>query len=154
MIPFIKTNLAQACMTFETVNNLWGSTLNPWDKSKSSGGSSGGEGAIISSRCSFLGAASDIGGSIRNPALMCGIFGLKPTSNRISNEYFSYVSKLFRCLERVIPNSLGPLGRSSKDLALFMDATTNKANFSGGYDPYTKIIPFDWSKFLEVEINT
>lgn len=85
LIPFIKTNVPQFCMTFETTNNLWGTTLNPWDKTKSPGGSSGGEGAIISSRCSFLGIGSDIGGSIRIPSSFCGVYGLRPSGRRISN---------------------------------------------------------------------
>lgn len=75
----------QLCLMIETTNNLWGTTRNPWNKERCPGGSSGGEGALISSRCSFLGIGSDIGGSIRIPAEFCGIFGLKPGSKRISN---------------------------------------------------------------------
>jgi Asp-tRNA(Asn)/Glu-tRNA(Gln) amidotransferase A subunit family amidase len=68
MIPFVQTNVPQIGMTCETHNNLWGRSLNPWNKSRSPGGSSGGEGAMISARCSILGVGSDNGGSIRIPA--------------------------------------------------------------------------------------
>jgi fatty acid amide hydrolase len=68
MIPFIKTNIPQFGMTCETTNNLWGRTLNPWNKKRAVGGSSGGEGAGISSKCSLMGVGSDIGGSIRIPS--------------------------------------------------------------------------------------
>lgn len=68
MIPFVQTNVPQFGMTFETGNFLWGRSRNPWNKDRSVGGSSGGEGAMISSRCSILGVGSDIGGSIRIPS--------------------------------------------------------------------------------------
>lgn len=68
MIPFVQTNVPQFGMAMETGNLLWGRTLNPWNKGRAVGGSSGGEGAIISARCSVLGVGSDIGGSIRIPS--------------------------------------------------------------------------------------
>ena len=68
MIPFVKTNLPQLGMTFESNNVLWGRALNPWNTDRSVGGSSGGEGAIVACQGSPLGLGSDIGGSIRIPA--------------------------------------------------------------------------------------
>jgi fatty acid amide hydrolase len=84
MIPFIKSNVAQIAMTYESVNGLWGRVLNPWDKSRTAGGSSGGEGALIASRCTPIGTGADIGGSLRIPAEFCGIYSLKPSSHRLS----------------------------------------------------------------------
>jgi fatty acid amide hydrolase len=125
MIPFIKTNVPQIGMTFETTNNIWGRTLNPWNKGRSVGGSSGGEGAAISSGCSLIGIGSDIGGSIRIPADQCGIFGIKPYSKRISNKYHAIISKYFASFSTIIPLCIGPMAKSSRDLALFMDIATN-----------------------------
>ena len=70
-------------MAYETDNRVTGKTSNPWDPSKSAGGSSGGEAAAIASGCSMGGVGSDGGGSIRAPAHFCGVCGLKPTPGRI-----------------------------------------------------------------------
>lgn len=62
-------------MTYESVNNIYGETKNSWDKERSAGGSSGGEGAALGARVSPLGLGSDVGGSIRNPSTFNGIAG-------------------------------------------------------------------------------
>ena len=69
-------------MTFESVNHIYGRALNPWNKSRAVGGSSGGEAALMASRCSIIGIGSDIGGSIRIPSSFCGVYGLKPCMGR------------------------------------------------------------------------
>jgi len=78
-----NTNTPEFLMAYETNNLLTGKTSNPWDISRTAGGSSGGEAAAIASGCSFGGVGSDGGGSIRVPAHFCGICGLKPTPGRI-----------------------------------------------------------------------
>jgi Asp-tRNA(Asn)/Glu-tRNA(Gln) amidotransferase A subunit family amidase len=89
------TNTPELLMAWETDNLLYGRTNNPWDLSRTSGGSSGGEAAAIASGCSAGGVGSDGGGSIRVPAHFSGICGLKPTPGRIpATGHF--------------PNSLGP----------------------------------------------
>src|SRR5712692_6290072 len=77
------TNTPELLMAWETDNLLYGRTNNPWDLSRTAGGSSGGEAAAIASGCSAAGVGSDGGGSIRVPAHFCGICGLKPTPGRI-----------------------------------------------------------------------
>lgn len=77
------TNVAEMLMAYETENPLHGRTLNPWDRSRTPGGSSGGESAAIAAGCSAAGIGSDGGGSIRVPAHFTGICGLKPTPGRI-----------------------------------------------------------------------
>lgn len=62
---------------------MFGRTCNPHDPTRGPGGSSGGEGALIASGGSLLGFGSDVGGSIRIPTQMCGIYGLKPTAGRV-----------------------------------------------------------------------
>jgi Asp-tRNA(Asn)/Glu-tRNA(Gln) amidotransferase A subunit family amidase len=78
-----NTNTPEYLMAYETDNSLSGKTSNPWNLSRSAGGSSGGEAAAIASGCSAGGVGSDGGGSIRVPAHFCGICGLKPTPGRI-----------------------------------------------------------------------
>src|SRR5271165_4525490 len=79
-----NTNTPEFLMAYETDNRVSGKTSNPWDLSRSTGGSSGGEAAAIASGCSMGGVGSDGGGSIRVPAHFCGICGLKPTPGRIA----------------------------------------------------------------------
>lgn len=69
-------------MTFESVNDIFGRVENPWDKTRSAGGSSGGEGAILAARCSVVGLGSDLGGSVRIPAAYCGVCAIKPCTTR------------------------------------------------------------------------
>src|SRR5437763_14586486 len=89
------TNCPELLMAWETDNLLYGCTNNPWDLSRTPGGSSGGEAAAIASGCSAGGVGSDGGGSIRVPAHFSGICGLKPTPGRIpAGGHF--------------PNSVGP----------------------------------------------
>ncbi len=78
-----NTNTPEFLMAYETDNLVSGKTSNPWDLSRSAGGSSGGEAAAIASGCSAGGVGSDGGGSIRVPSHFCGICGLKPTPGRI-----------------------------------------------------------------------
>ena len=78
-----STNTPEFLMAYETDNLLTGKTSNPWDLSRSAGGSSGGEAAAIAAGCSMGGVGSDGGGSIRVPAHFCGICGLKTTPGRI-----------------------------------------------------------------------
>lgn len=76
---YVRTNVPQTLMCGETINNIFGRTLNPANRKLTSGGSSGGEGALIALKGSPLGVGSDIGGSIRIPAGFNGLYGLRPT---------------------------------------------------------------------------
>src|SRR5216683_444497 len=80
-----KTNLAQLCWSLETSNPVYGRTNNPWDRYRTPGGSSGGEGAAVSAQLSPIGIGTDSGGSVRIPAHYCGVHALKPTSGRLSS---------------------------------------------------------------------
>lgn len=78
-IIFGKTNVPLNLYEWQSFNEIYGTTNNPWDLSRTSGGSSGGSAAALACGMSALEAGSDIGSSIRNPAHYCGVFGLKPT---------------------------------------------------------------------------
>lgn len=83
-VLYCKTSLPQTLLFGETKNNLIGQTLNPINQNLSCGGSSGGETALMALGGSSVGVGTDIGGSLRIPAGFCGIFSIKPTSNRLS----------------------------------------------------------------------
>src|SRR5437763_141627 len=106
------TNTPELLMAWETDNLLYGRTNNPWDLSRTAGGSSGGEAAAIASGCSAGGVGSDGGGSIRVPAHFCGICGLKPTPGRIpATGHFPQSVGPFALLGVV-----GPMARTVADL--------------------------------------
>jgi fatty acid amide hydrolase 2 len=84
-IPLGTTNVSELCMWMESENRLYGRTNNPYDASRGVGGSSGGEGAAVGAGFAPFGLGADIGGSIRIPAFMNGVFGHKPTGGLIPN---------------------------------------------------------------------
>jgi amidase len=79
-----RTNMPDFGLRWHTDNDLHGPTLNPWDPSRTPGGSSGGEAAAIATGMSPLGIGNDMGGSTRQPAVKCGIAGLRPSTGRVS----------------------------------------------------------------------
>ncbi|XP_038604356.1 LOW QUALITY PROTEIN: fatty-acid amide hydrolase 2 [Tachyglossus aculeatus] len=85
-IPLGVTNCSELCMWYESSNNVYGRSNNPYNVQCIVGGSSGGEGCALGAACSVIGVGSDIGGSIRMPAFFNGIFGHKPTSGVVSNQ--------------------------------------------------------------------
>ena len=121
---YVRTNTPQLLMMPETENALWGRTDNPWDGSRTPGGSSGGEAALVASGCSVAGLASDIGGSIRIPAHFCGIVGFKPCSARVSADG-QEVPRLDGLSGQVaVDSAAGPLARSVRDCVAVMAALT------------------------------
>jgi amidase len=112
------TNTPELLMAWETDNDLYGRTNNPWDLSRTPGGSSGGEAAAIAAGCSAGGVGSDGGGSIRVPAHFTGICGLKPTPGRIpSTGHFPESIGPFAMLGVV-----GPMARSIADVAALFES--------------------------------
>jgi len=85
-IPLGVTNTSEVCMWMESYNHVYGLTSNPYDTSRTVGGSSGGEGAIVASGASPFGLGSDVGGSIRMPAFFNGVFGHKCSPGLVPNE--------------------------------------------------------------------
>ncbi|XP_013068648.2 fatty-acid amide hydrolase 2-like [Biomphalaria glabrata] len=111
-IPFIQTNISEVCMWFESSNYVYGTTNNAYDVRRMVGGSSGGEGCIISTGASVFGVGSDIGGSIRMPCFFNGIFGHKPTGGIVENRgQYPIASEKAKDLL-----STGPMCRYASDL--------------------------------------
>jgi aspartyl-tRNA(Asn)/glutamyl-tRNA(Gln) amidotransferase subunit A len=126
-----KLNMHEIALGVTTVNPHFGACHNPWDLSRISGGSSGGSGVALAGRLCLGSLGTDTGGSIRIPASLCGVVGLKPTYGRVS-------------LRGVIPLSwnldhTGPLARCVLDTAILLQAIA-------GYDPldpYSANVPVD-----------
>jgi amidase len=135
-ILYVKTNVPATLMRGETVNNVFGTTSNPRNRKLTSGGSSGGESALISFRGSFLGVGTDIGGSIRHPCSFTGLYGLRPSHGRVS---YQRVANTYLGQEAV-RSCAGPMCRSPADIRLFMTALA--AQDPWRYDPQCLHIPW------------
>lgn len=132
-----RTNTPEFSMRATTNNALYGLTRNPWDARISCGGSSGGAGSAVAAGMCAIGHGNDIGGSIRFPALHCGVAGLKPTLGRIPAYLPSSVA------ERPFVSSMmsvqGPLARSVADLRLALGPMATR----DPRDPWWVPAPFE-----------
>jgi amidase len=115
-IPIARTNLPDLLFAFESDNLIFGRTNNPYDQTCTSGGSSGGEAALIAAGGSPFGLGSDAAGSVRLPAHFCGIASLKPTSGRLART--GHVPAAGGWLEMVW--QIGPMARRVEDLWTMM----------------------------------
>lgn len=137
------TNTPELLMAWETDNLLYGRTNNPWDLTRTPGGSSGGEAAAIASGCSAGGVGSDGGGSIRVPAHFCGICGLKPTPGRIpATGHFPTSVGPFALLGVV-----GPMARSVGDLKVLFEVMQGPDDG----DPSAAPVPVRWRSWEDLK---
>jgi amidase len=113
---FGKTNIPLNLADWQSFNEVYGSTGNPWDLSRTPGGSSGGSGAALAAGLTGIEAGSDIGASIRNPAHYCGVYGHKPTWGVVSPKGHALAGNVAYGDIGVV----GPLARGAEDLEIAM----------------------------------
>ena len=127
-VVYAKSNTPEFGTGGNTFNDVFGATRNPYDLSRSAGGSSGGAAAALASGTAWLAQGSDLGGSLRTPASFCGVTSLRPspgliTTNPGMNPFNVYAQK-------------GPMARSIADLALFADALAGPSPKAGLSRPH------------------
>ncbi|PBP23166.1 acetamidase [Diplocarpon rosae] len=133
---YARTTQPQAIMHLETSTNIYGTTTNPWNTDLTSGGSSGGESALVACRGSVLGLGGDIGGSVRCPAANTGVYGFKPTPGRMGR----MGSHSAVAGQEGVFSTEGPLSTSRSGIELLMSTY-----FS--YEPWvreTSLVPLPW----------
>jgi amidase len=126
---FGKSNVPVMLADWQSYNSIYGTTNNPWDVSRTPGGSSGGSSAALAAGLTGIEAGSDIGSSIRNPAHYCGVFGHKPT--------YGLITPRGQALPGVVTPSdisvVGPLARSAQDLDVALDIMAGPDPDDGAY---------------------
>ena len=143
-VLYCKTSVPHTLMSGETVNNILGYTWNPKNRNLSSGGSSGGEGALIGLRGSPIGFGTDIGGSIRIPAAFNGLYGLRPSSGRLPYEGLANSMDG----QNTVLSVVGPLSHSAASLRLVTKALLAQEPWL--VDPLVHEIP--WREEQEKQI--
>ncbi|KAF2978003.1 hypothetical protein EK904_011517 [Melospiza melodia maxima] len=136
-IPFVKTNVPQSLISYDCKNLIFGQTRNPLMFTRTPGGSSGGEGALVGGGGSILGIGTDVGGSLRFPAAFCGVCAIKPTGKRLSKRgVMAGVAG-----QKAVAAAVGPLAKDVESLALCLRALLSEDMFSLDSTVYSSTKP-------------
>jgi len=145
-VPFVLSTVPQLLLINETNNFIWGRGKNPWNVLRSCGGSSGGEAGLVSSGCSPIGIGSDGGGSVRIPAIYCGLHAFKPTGNRFT---MAGHKKSSEYNPRHIQSAVGPLAKNTDDCERLIKALCNQ-ELMHSEEPLKKFSPWNISNKPEL----
>ncbi|OJD12314.1 hypothetical protein AJ78_07062 [Emergomyces pasteurianus Ep9510] len=137
-VLYVKTNIPQSLMMSDSYNHVFGQSVNAFNKHLISGGSSGGEGALVGAQGSIIGVGTDIGGSIRIPAALQGLYGLLPSVGRIPWEKSSMTQTY------IVPPVAGPISHSLENIELFMKSVVSSRPWEA--DP--RALPIAWREDL------
>ena len=144
-----KTNVPQTLLALDSVNNVFGRTLNPLNRTDwTVGGSSGGEGALVAMRGSVFGIGTDVGGSIRIPAMCNAVLGFKPSSGRISSRGQT-TGQLDAAGKVGLEASVGPIARNLDDIGLFLETVEGAKMWERDSD----VVPGTWWNGLSLELS-
>ncbi|CAI7583127.1 unnamed protein product [Penicillium pancosmium] len=144
-IVIAKTNLCQSIMWAETENPLWGLTTNARDPSFTPGGSTGGEGPLLALHGSILGFGTDIGGSVRIPQSVAGLYGLKPSSSRFPYHGLPVSTEG----QEHVPSSVGPMTRDLASICYITQLIANARPWN--LDPRCAPLPWNELSFREIQ---
>ena len=137
-----KTNIPQTLASLDSINNVFGRCMNPVNRLMTAGGSSGGEGVIVAMKGCMIGWGTDVGGSIRVPAMCNGVYGFKPSNGRIP--YGNQAQTTTEGSGRLgVQAVAGPIGRSMEDIDLVMREIVPKSHMWG-----EDCLPGTWSPTL------
>ncbi len=136
-----KTTTPEFAHSSFTRSPLWGKTGNPWDPSRSAGGSSGGSGVAVTTGCVALAEGTDMGGSVRIPAALCGCVGLKPSLGRIPMDILPTVFDDM--------SHFGPLSRTVEDAKLFLSVAEGPCE----YDISSQRAPIPLPNYLNSDLR-
>jgi amidase len=137
-IIYCKTNVPQSLMMSDSYNHVFGQSVNALNKNLISGGSSGGEGALVGARGSCLGIGTDIGGSTRIPTVLQGLYGLNPTIGRVPYRESTRTQKY------VVPPVAGLIASALSSIEFFMESYLS----SNPWETDPKLLPIPWRKEL------
>ncbi|KAH8669105.1 amidase [Xylariales sp. PMI_506] len=125
-----KTNVPQTLSSLDSINNVFGRTMNPVNRLCTAGGSSGGEGVMVTMRGSLVGFGTDLGGSVRIPAMTNGVYGFKPSNSRLP--YGGQAVLVTEGMDRLsVQPVAGPLARSIDDINFVMKELVPRASLWG-----------------------
>ncbi|RMY68068.1 hypothetical protein D0862_15018 [Hortaea werneckii] len=142
-VLYCKTNIPLTLAALDSHNNVFGRTLNPVNKALTAGGSSGGEGALVAMRGSPLGIGTDVGGSIRIPAMCNGLVGVKPSHGRVPYAG-QEAGSLPGSSKLGIEATAGPIARTVRDCELLLRVVGDASPWL--FDP--DVLPHSWSQQL------
>ncbi|KAF8371536.1 hypothetical protein PRIPAC_77965, partial [Pristionchus pacificus] len=143
-IPFCQTNIPTTCISYTCANSVYGTSTNPHSSSRTCGGSSGGEGALIASGGSLIGLGSDLGGSIRVPAAFSGCCGFKPSASRCSTLQLPEPI----AMRPMLMVTEGPLARDPHAIVQVMRSMWSD-QFMSSKDPFSAPVDFREDLFEE-----